>query len=129
MILVKNIQFFFLFIKSYKHKGFKEILVMNSLKLGSKDPKKNTSNEAKVIRRNIVENSMLVNKLDQIERERIFNWKNLMDNTLSIRHSLDSTKLSTGSAFSSSRNSNDGKLNDMLNSHGKSYFCLFLFFN
>jgi hypothetical protein len=92
---------------------------MNTLKLGSKDPKKNTSNEAKVIRRNIIENSILVNKIDQIERERMFNWKNIMDDTISIRTSLDSTRLSTGSAFNSSKNSKNTKLNDMLQSQGK----------
>ncbi len=95
--------------------------------LGSKDPKKNTSNEAKVIRRNIVENSILANKIDQIEKERTFFWKNLMDDTLNIRNSLDLTRLSTGSAFKLSKKSNNTDLNEMLNSNGNFFFPIIFF--
>ncbi len=90
----------------------------SNLKLGLKDSKKNSSNEAKIIRRNMVENSILSHKLDQIEKEKVYYWKNLMDSTTDIRHSLHLTRLSTGSAFGTSKSYNSEKLNDMLNSQG-----------
>jgi hypothetical protein len=81
-----------------------------------KEKKNNTSNEIRVIRRNLVERSILQNKIEMIEREKVYYWKGLMEATIETKHFLEATKVSTGSAFENlpqlTANSSKSSLNE-----------------